>query len=154
MRWTINALLKRTDRRTRRGEQREEQRKERDGEGDGQMEEQARRQRGAAIEKLRQLSNSIKVPARMLTAPKLKEAANADEDEDEDEDVAQSDRLQDEPAETETETELLSSFTPLPSLLSFAACTLCLSGKRKAATPSSTAARWQLLHSLVSHNVN
>lgn len=86
----------------------------------------------------------------MLTAPKLKEAANADEDEDED--VAQSDRLQDEPAETET--ELLSSFTPLPSLLSFAACTLCLSGKRKAATPSSTAARWQLLHSLVSHNVN
>lgn len=47
----------------------------------------------------------------MLTAPKLKEAANADEDED----VAQSDRLQDEPAETETETELLSSFTPLPA---------------------------------------
>lgn len=47
----------------------------------------------------------------MLTAPNLKEAANADEDEDED--VAQSDRLQDEPAETET--ELLSSFTPLPA---------------------------------------
>lgn len=83
----------------------------RDGEGDAEEGKEGRRV--AAIEKLRQLSNSIKVPARMLTAPKLKEAANADKVEDED--VAQSDRLQDEPAETETETELLYSFSPFPS---------------------------------------
>lgn len=66
----------------------------------------------------------------MLPAPKLKAAADADEDED----VAQSDRLRDEPAETET--ELLSSCTPPPSPLLHC----YLSGKRKAATPSPTAA--------------
>lgn len=103
MRWTINALLKRTDRQ--RGEARRSSGKKDDGEGDADGGAAKKARNGG---QLRQLSNSIKIPARMLPAPKLKAAA----DEDEDEDVAQSDRLRDEPAETET--ELLSSCTPLP----------------------------------------
>lgn len=80
----------------------------------------------------------------MLPAPKLKAAA----DEDEDEDVAQSDRLRDEPAETET--ELLSSCTPpLPS-----STLLPLWQEKGGDSVSNCSARWQLLHSLVSHNVN
>lgn len=126
MRWTINALLKRTDRQ--RGEARRSSGKRDDGEGDADEGAGKKVKRG---EKRRQLSNSIKIPARMLPAPKLKAAA----DEDEDEDVAQSDRLRDEPAETET--ELLSSCTtPPPPLLLHC----YFAGKRKAATPSPTAA--------------
>lgn len=122
MRWTINALLKRTDRQ--RGELRRSKDRRDNGERDADGGAGKKAQSGG---QLRQLSNSIKIPARMLPAPKLKAAA------DEDEDVAQSDRLRDEPAETKT--ELLSSCTPphpLPHCY--------LSGKRKAATPSPTAA--------------
>lgn len=102
MRWTINALLKRTDRQ--RGEARRSKGR-REVERDADVAAGKKVKRG---EKQWQLSNSIKIPARMLPAPKLKAAAAAEEDED----VAQSDRLRDELAETKT--ELLSSCTLLP----------------------------------------